>query len=421
MATTERYGSLPAMQPVGRRPLDLVQLGFLGIVGFTAVLYTSALYHYFFFVGTTSFKPLYFYFITIAMAAVVFVLNMNQTLQRLPKPLITWLWVFSCFVLLSYLLSSQSSTSYDAMVASWQAAALVAAFAIIFVQDGERLLLRRVLLAVVLAAVCINIFDFLVPTFSKVSGRAAGLYHDSNMSGHIIVYGMILTCLAVPRRFRLWFCLFAGVAVLLTFSRSSWIMWAFSFVALGIMNVFTIRSKVGAGLLLGGFALFAAFAFFSGALLDLFVSLGLDGYLTPNTLARLGVEGQVLNDASASSRVQLINVAFGQFQKSPWIGTGIGGTSEWIGHQRPHNLYLLFAVEGGLLGLAVVLGLLVALWWVTDPVGRIAVVAFAFANNFSHTGLEDPKVLCMMVLATVLQRRAATSAATVERRQPRTS
>ena len=123
-------------------------------------------------------------------------------------------------------------------------------------------------------------------------------------------------------------------------------------------------------------------------------------------MERLGSGGHWYDNATAEARLELAGKGLGDFAAKPWFGGGIGATGDWVDSGRPHNMYLLSAAEGGMLGLFVFLALIGALWYSVDSVGRVAVVVFAVANNFTHNNLEDPKILCLLAIMAVANQRA---------------
>ena len=59
-------------------------------------------------------------------------------------------------------------------------------------------------------------------------------------------------------------------------------------------------------------------------------------------------------------------------------------------------MYLMFLVEGGLIGFFVYMALLVGLWLSTVGLGRALVVLIAVSGLFTHNNLEQVSVIIML-------------------------
>lgn len=81
------------------------------------------------------------------------------------------------------------------------------------------------------------------------------------------------------------------------------------------------------------------------------------GWLTRN----ITPDGIWLSDVSSQSRIQSYRLALDLFYDSPIIGQGYGGYSQLTGEPYPHNMFLEFASQMGLLGLALLSVWLLAL------------------------------------------------------------
>jgi len=212
---------------------------------------------------------------------------------------------------------------------------------------------------------------------------------------------MVLGCLAVPKKLRLAFCMFAGVGILVTFSRSSWLLWVIGITGLGLTGQVFFRSKIASIVVLGAVVLLAVYALLVGTLLSLFESLGFDQYLTGGTVSRLGGGGAAFQDASATGRIGAIWHSLSEFQKHPWLGGGLGTTAEWVSMNRPHNLYLMYAVDAGIFGLLLIFALVGILWSQVNSIGRVAVLLYAVSSVFTHNNLEQAHMLCLIAIMIV--------------------
>jgi hypothetical protein len=245
--------------------------------------------------------------------------------------------------------------------------------------------------------VVLNLWDFLDPLFSTVPGRAAGLYENPNISGKMIALLMIAGVTAVPARLRLWYLLFCGIGVLATFSRSAWLVWA----AGAFLWLSKEQWKEGYKWVAGGLFAFllgmgSLWVIFSGSLGELVVDTPMEQYLTPNTAARLGIGALALSGDAADERKDLAVESLKEWSDAPLIGHGLGYTSIWQMAQRPHNMYLLYLVEGGAVGLVLYLYLMWILWRGSSGPVRILAYQLIISSLFTHNNLEQPAVIMMM-------------------------
>jgi O-antigen ligase len=361
------------------------------------VFYASGVYGYIQ-ISDRSLKPFYWYLATAGIAVVIMTTYADRIMRNLPLPFALWIAAYFCQLLVTFLYSTQSTESTDQLIAGFQAVTLLYSFLIILVAVPERQIVPIALAAVVCLSVCINVFDFVRPTFTSVAGRAAGFYENPNTSGKIIALCMVLSCAAIPRQLRVPFCLFAGLGILLTFSRSSWLLWAIGMIGLAATHELSKTSRAVTFWIVSALSAFIIFALLSGSMLEIFYTLGLGAYLDSNTVARLGGGGTTFQDASTSVRVDMIVRSIEDFQRHPWFGLGLGSTSEWMSMSRPHNLYLMIAVEAGVLGLLVITALFIFMWPKCTSIGRVALIVYAISGFFSHMNLVQPAMLCLLAI-----------------------
>ncbi|HJU25503.1 MAG TPA: hypothetical protein VJ722_02390, partial [Rhodanobacteraceae bacterium] len=124
--------------------------------------------------------------------------------------------------------------------------------------------------------------------------------------------------------------------------------------------------------------------------------------LNTYTLARLGVGASSLSGNSADLHREEIWYSFSQISQKPIFGHGIGYVFEWALPLGPHDMYLRFAVEGGMIGLAFYLLLMALLWFASSGIDRVMALQIILASFFSHTLLDNPAVI--MVMAFLLAR-----------------
>jgi O-antigen ligase len=366
------------------------------------VLYCSHAYLYFFQTNATGFKPLYWYVLTVVSAFGLLLVKGWPMPRGGAGSFGAWLYIFLCYGIINAIASSQSAVTMAGFVERIENVALLTAFVILFMTGRGVHFARIGLLFVAAFGAFMNIVDFLLPTWTQNPGRAAGLYLNPNLSGYLLVLAMIGGIDLVPRRIRLLFCIGVGLAVLVTFSRSSWLLWAVAMIGLAVTGYFALRYKGPAILLVGLASVTLVYGLLTGGLYDAIAAAGYSSKLTPDTFARLGAAGGLFADDSASSRGDAALHAWNVFTEHPWFGAGLAYTREWGSTVEPHNLYLSVAAQGGIVGLGVILGLLAVLWKMTDGNGRVLLAAFAVLSLFSHNSLEQPPMLVIIALIAAM-------------------
>lgn len=371
---------------------------------FLIVLYISSAYDHFF---TTEFplKPLYWHLLAVGLAGITILVRSDEVFARYPTAILVWIGVYLGQVLVGFLYSSQTEVNVEYFIYGLETAALLFAFLVLFLPVINSKVITHTLIVVVLFSVCVNYIEFLYPTLSNPVGRAAGWFENANTAGYVMSISMVLSCLAVPRKFRLAYCIIVGTGVLLTFSRSSWILWAIGMIGLSATGKVFSQARLASVFAIGSLSLLVIYALWSGAVLDLFFATGYDQYLDNNTVARLAGGESISQDASINTRIEMVRKSLTEFQQHPWFGAGLGATSEWLTINRPHNLYLMVAVEAGIFGLLVLLALIGILWTNVDSVGRVAVVMYAVSSLFSHNSLEDARLLCLIAIMIAVYKR----------------
>lgn len=349
-------------------------------------------------------KPLYSYFLLLVIAG-FYVMGQGASRGSFGVPrdrwlrrFMGWLAAYLMFGVLAFLESSQSEVAAQSLITLFEMAMVSAAFVILMVHPRRVRQVSAGFVLLALFAVGMNIFDFVYTAYTAVPGRAAGLYVNPTITGYMIAMTMVGGIEVVPRRLRWLFVLVCSLGVLITFTRAAWIMWGVGVAWLGWhgdvgaakrrLLIVTITSVLGLGFLL---------VVFSGELGALVAQTPLVHYLDPNTLARLGVGASVLSGDSADQRADVAYYALHAIADSPFIGHGIGYTAEWGFPVGPHNMYLLFLVEGGIVGLLLYLALMLLLWRSSKGLDRALVLQIIIAGLFSHNLLDQPAVPIIMV------------------------
>lgn len=355
-------------------------------------------YAYLYLFAFTGFKPLYSYFLLFGYFA--FWLVTTRKLACLGdwgvQSLILWLSLFLAYGCLTFLHSSQDAVAAQRLITLGEAVLFTGALLLLFT---ERRTLRRVqtiLVVVAVLATILNGYDFLYSAFTAVPGRAAGLYVNPNISGMFIAMAMVAGVPAAPRGVRLWFALLCGVGILLTFSRAAWILWGLGVLWLGWMGEIGLTRRRWLAVALTGCVGLGLVGLLFTGVLGSALNQGIFGaHLDPNTLARLGIGSSSLSGFAANEREMLIGASLRIGAESPLLGHGLGYTDEWRFPVGPHNMYLLFWVEGGVLGVLLYFGLMVLLWKNSRGTGRVVALQLIVAGMFTHNQLQQPAFLML--------------------------
>jgi O-antigen ligase len=305
-----------------------------------------------------------------------------------------WLWIniWIMWTICSYLYSSQSEVATQRLITSLEMAAMLGVFLYLISLLENKRALGLVLAAVVALGTVLNILDFITPSFSTVPGRSAGLYLNPTISGFILVLAMTAALPLLSLWLRWILILAGGVGILLTFSRASWLLLIVSIVWLfwgGYLGMRRQRSVIG----IAALAVVAMFvyALMAGWLAEIILNTPLSDYLSPNTLGRLGAAG-FANDFSANERNSVNRLALEYFIQgdNPFLGHGLAFTHEWEFRVSTHNMYLMFLVEGGLLGLAVYVSMFTILLKKATGISLLIVSQLLIFSLFSHNILDSP-------------------------------
>lgn len=237
----------------------------------------------------------------------------------------------------------------------------------------------------------LNVFDLVTSTFSTTAGRAAGFYMNPNIAGFMIPCLGLIAMPALSRwgRYLVWAMVVVGTVV--TFSRAAYLFLIVATIGLTWLGYLGSRKH---RFLFPALALTAAAAFVialsTGALYAAVAVSPLGPHLNDNAIQRLGGgERSALENDSTSQRAELVSIALEHFARSPLIGSGFNATNEWEINQSTHNIYLLFMVEGGLIGLGVYLLLLGYLTIRARDVGVLLAAIIALQGVFNHNLLDE--------------------------------
>ncbi|MFZ3012678.1 MAG: O-antigen ligase family protein [Nitrospira sp.] len=323
----------------------------------------------------------------------------------LKVPLAVWCFGFAWVTILWFLESSQSEKAWEVVRERLASIMLMLSCLMIFSSPSAIRLARWALVFTVLFGVAFYIYDFFVPSpFTVIPGRGAGLHLNPNTSGEALVLGMILSVTVLPPLWRGPFLLLAGAGIFVTFSRSDIMAWVMAvsgllFVVKGVQ----IRNLVWTALL----SLFVVGLVLLPKLDAILATMDQTGVITKDTEVRFAwlTSPLEVTDSSGLSRAYVAKQAWEKFADHPWVGHGTGSMYESF-DIAPHNQYLSYMVDHGVLGTIAVPSLVLALIWrargETRYLGLVFGVIILFLGFFTHNLLDFGHTLLLFALLAAM-------------------
>jgi O-antigen ligase len=321
-------------------------------------------------------------------------------LSRAEVAFIALLVGYVAWIAVTYTYSSQSADALQRLVTQSKAAMFVVVSVPLFRRPGASNAISFASIVVVVLGSVLSVFDFFVPTFSSVPGRGAGFYENPNITGFMLVALAVVASsrLGVINNYLLWAAVIPGVLV--TFSRSGWLLLIIALIGQALLG--RLGGGRGRFVFVGSVGLLLSVLFLtyvSGALYDFVASSDFARYLDPNTVQRLGGYGAALDDAASLERAQALQRGLEAFYSAPLLGHGLGYTVEWDLLSGPHNLYVFFLAESGLVGFSILCSILGVTILNARREARFLAVLFSLGSIFSDNMLDQPGTALMLALA----------------------
>jgi hypothetical protein len=337
-------------------------------------------------------------------------------------PILIWCAIYLWVSIIGFFPSLQSDLDWQGLRYCFFQVISFFTMAMVFCNQKAVWWARTTLIATVCVGVLLNIYELFYPmTFTPsasmlgsaedglaIPGRSAGFYLNANQAATALAAGMILAVPALEQRWRAPFMLFVGVGLIPTFSRQGMVAWGIAVLGSALTRKITAKDLMVSGLI--------------GLLLATLVVLPRwDNWV--NLWQHTGVWNKNIEerlywfmnptievsayDIASQERARLTARAWDSVMNHPLIGLGTGASlSGWL----PHNMYLLFLLEHGILGAAVFPLLILATVWSArgeaKTTGIIFAVAIGFMGFFSHTMLNDTYFMTLFSLMAAI---AATS------------
>lgn len=335
----------------------------------------------------------------------------------LKSPVVVWCFGYAWLTITWFVvLSPQSDWNWQEV--RWRALTIIdlLLFLGLFANRETIRLVRQTLVAGVLFGVALNLYELFVgKVFSEVIGRSAGLYGNPNIAGEALVLGMIFGVIALPVGYRVPFILLAGIGVFVTVSRSAILMWLIA--VAGLMLIGKVRVKDL--LLSGSMSVLLVVLILLPRGDQILTALERDGVLNKNVMERMEwfLDPSGVSDDSGWERKYVAKQAWEKVAEHPFLGSGTGSFRE--AYVPPHNQYLSFMQDHGLIGAAILPLLIVAVTWGGRGESRRVAMVFGLTvllgGFFSHTIVNEEH---MLLLFGVVAAMASTSRESEIKRMP---
>jgi O-antigen ligase len=324
----------------------------------------------------------------------------------LTSPLVGWCTGYILIVVLSFLWSTRSGVAVQDIRTAIVTVLAIPLFIAIFGSPNAVRAARKAVMAAVIIAIAVNFYEVLNPGRINVGtfGRAAGFYQNANQSAGALNIGLVLSIHIVRPRFRALYAVLVGLGVLVTLSRGGLLCAALAMVYL--MGTGTIRAhRIALAVMLASAAL-AGGIVVSGQtrrLTELLQMGERSGILARITDPQVAIQGA---DASTNLRAEVALKAWEMFKERPFLGWGVGSTTEWALSHGTHDMYLKMLAEYGILGLLMYpLLLYAAIYGATGKVrevGRAFLLIMVPLGFFSHNQLDNWEIVVGMSLMAAM-------------------
>ena len=292
--------------------------------------------------------------------------------NALKSPVTIWCLGYAWLSVLWFFPFSQSDIAWQELRWRFLAIMEILTFLMIFREPDATKLARKTLVAAVLVGVALNIYELFAPmSFSQTMGRSAGLYQNPTMAGEALVLGMILSATVLEPRLRGSFILLTGIGILTTLSRAAILMWVIAAMGLllgGGLRLKNLLVSGTVGLLLVVLVLFPRW----DQILTTWQSTGVSNVNVQERLAWI-MDPSGVSDYSSWERKYVAQQAWNKISDHPVLGSGTGSSYEAA--IPPHNQYLSFMLDHGLIGVMILpLLILAATWGARGETRGVAIV-----------------------------------------------
>lgn len=368
------------------------------------------------------FRLWYLYITLITLSVLVFILSRKYT--RLPSGSLLLMAWYLAVVLLSFAYLARSDGSGDAVDTffrlAWPAGLAISLLFVVNSSSAVRYagvgLIAATLFLCVFSVLEFVFVDFLLlkvgasqASFNPMEmRRAGGAFVDPNINAYAMTLGL---CVAVPflrQKYRLILTLVVGLCVLTTASRSGLIVWI---TAVFLMSVFKYYGSGVSGIRVLSFGLVFSIVYLFATDIGSRMA-GIDAVqplVSADMQARLSADSLVNPDHSVSSRLDMMLNGFNVFLNNPFFGSGLASSRQFgvDGIQGPHNMWITFGIEFGVIGIIVLLSLVIIFLRARSRHATLVGIVFLLVSFFSHTVLDDLYTAVVLPMGIVLMPRLA--------------
>jgi O-Antigen ligase len=335
--------------------------------------------------------------------------------KSFPVNILKWCLFYIIFSALSYSLVLPN----DALLQEWRDRVLAVTFlliiSLIFSGEGAVLKISR---WAILCTTFWNIYTYLAELFNpgiwntlttiNETGRPAGFYLDANKAAAVLINAFIFTVGLLPSKYRLPFSLLTLVGVFLTLSRGG-------IICMVVIIIFMcFKGTIPKHQLLHVVTLF----------LIIIVNIATFGNFIENEASQLGIINPEIQTRIATftdpssraasddtSRLDIVDYSWKTFLKEPLVGHGMGYVKVWDGITLPHNMYLSYMVEHGILGLVILPSLVLSIQLnargEAKSLGTFFGIFTLIWAIFSNTILYDREVLIAYALMATMSKKSS--------------
>jgi O-antigen ligase len=335
--------------------------------------------------------PKYWYYVIFIIAIPILLKNFRPLLRLLLSPFALWLFAL-IIVNFVYMIDANKDIT-NLVFTRNQNFILAILFGFIFsIISSESYKLIFPILSIGISV--ITIIDFLIPgviypIFSEgtVLGRAAGTYLNPNKAGEAILLMCFFSMSVVRIQHRTVLIFLAGIAILLTFSRSALILWLVLFISLLSTQRLPKSTIIFTVILL--FILPVLFSNFEYYLLE---RNDLESGVN-NLISRLNFfQDHDQSDDSSLERLEVLNAGIDLFLNNYIFGAGVGTTELWQYRGGTHNQFISYAAQYGIIGIIFYVLLIINVWkgnyFQVRFFQRFAVFICVFFSLFTHNMLD---------------------------------
>jgi O-antigen ligase len=370
-----------------------------------------------------AFPPRYFSFLLIVTSLLFLLFKWREGCEiRVWRPVFIW-YVLACLLVFVYYMLGKFGYIYlvdEYATGFFQGLIIILCVVILLnIEEGRLFFLLCQMIKIFFLLSCLAIiYDFYFPgdfvsQESRYSnfGRGAGQYVNANSAGKAIICGWTFIFLLYKSNTKYFYFLTAiGIyALLLSFSRSAWVVGFFSLCMALCFRVIKPRMFINIILLaILSLVLFKATLHFYSFIIE-HTSLVSDYSPLHQRLEaytyRTSFNEKALLDHSGFERIECAKASIETIKLSPIFGNGIGSV-QYLHNMFPHNSYLDYWADFGILGLILNLSLLIIIFFrfykKRDAIGEFyflsGCIIFAY-GFFSHALISNHPLLLIIAVS----------------------